>query len=341
MSDPEAANLVAEVEVACAVCGRDAQEVVCRESEVRAQLAYLERFHRRRLRPMRKGSAEAALADRADFTQDYTTDIVRCSACGLVFREARPRASEVAAAYEHDRYGRERLEALFDSQLELFRGKTERLERVLSTRRPRMVEIGSFVGGFLGAARERGWDAVGVDPGEEVAEFCRERGFAVLQSTAAEAPIGEGEADLVAIWNTFDQIPEPRPTLTAVRRWLRPNGILAVRVPNGECFRRAIAALRRTPPPFRGPLLAAMAWNNLLAFPYLHGHSVATLDRLLAPFDLARVAVDPDTLTRLADERTRLWAAWEERLSKAVWRALAKAAIAEPPWLDAYYRRLP
>src|SRR5262245_10056096 len=207
MSHGPAPDLEPEVEVACAVCGQNAKDLLLREEEVKAHLAYLEAFHRRRLRPVEVASDAEPLADRADFTQDYTTDIVRCASCGLVFRESHPRASRIAAAYERDHYGRERLAALFDSPLELSRGKADRLRRLMpGSTTPRIVEIGSFVGGFLAAARERGWTAIGIDPGEEVAEFCREKGFAVLQTTAPAAPVEAASVDCVAIWNTYDQL---------------------------------------------------------------------------------------------------------------------------------------
>jgi len=90
------------------------------------------------------------------------------------------------------------------SQLELSRGKAERLRRLLPVgATPRIAEVGSFVGGFLAAARERGWSAVGIDPGEEVGEFCREKGFAVLQTTAPEAPVEAPVAE--------EPEPEPKP----------------------------------------------------------------------------------------------------------------------------------
>jgi SAM-dependent methyltransferase len=332
-----------QVEVNCAVCGGASHELVCSAAEIRSQLAYLERFHRQRLRPRARraahsGGADEALADRADFTQDYATDVVSCGACGLVFRAARPRAAAITAAYARDEYGRERLEQLFGSQLELFRPRAGVLARLLTSRVPDVIEVGSFVGGFLAAARALGWNAVGVDPGAEVDEFCRAKGLSVVRATAAEAPIGAHSADDVAIWNTFDQLPDPRPTLTAARRWLRPGGILAIRVPNGMCFRTLMQRRRALPRPIRGAVRAAMAWNNLLGFPYLHGYSAATLDRLLRPFALRQIVLHPDTATRLADAQTKLWAAWEERLLKAAWRAVAKRQPDLAPWFDAYYR---
>jgi SAM-dependent methyltransferase len=146
--------------------------------------------------------------------------------------------------------------------------------------------------------------------------------------------------DAVAIWNTFDQMPEPEPVLAAARRCLRPGGVLALRVPNGDCFRLLSGASRRLPRPLAGWLRAAMAWNNLLAFPYLYGYSLRTLDRLLSRHGMARVAASPDILPRLADDHTKTWAAWEERALKLLFRlaAFPPRRLSLAPWLDVYYR---
>ena len=336
MSPSRTGVIAPAVEGGCSVCGHRTHDLVCSAAEVRAQLEFLAAFHRRRLRE-RTDSSE--LADRSDFTQSDAKDVVACASCGLVFRASPPGEDESKETYARDRYGRDRLCALFASQRELYAVKSKRFAKLGELGRDaRIAEVGSFVGGFLAAARDRGWRAVGIDPGEEVAAFCREQGFDVLATTASEAAIDAASVDGVAIWNTFDQLPDPEPTLAAVRRWLRPGGLLAIRVPNGTCFRSAVARLRRGPSPLSGPLLSALAWNNLLAFPYLYGHSTQTLERLLSAHGFARIAVDGDMLTRLADDDTKVWARWEERLSKLAWRTLVRARLAEPPWLDAYFR---
>lgn len=335
------------IDVRCVVCGSDAQEVICPEEEVRAHLEYLRLFHRRRLRPKSNGAiSSSALTDRADFTQDYTTDVVACCDCGLVFRNPRPPAAIITETYAQDHYGASRLEALFEAQVELYRPKARLLRRWLPVGpETRVVEVGSFVGGFLTAGQECGWDMLGIDPGEEVDAFCRGKGLHVFRGTLNDAPLETNSIDCVAIWNTFDQLPLPAPTLTAARRVLRPGGILAVRVPNGDCFRFATTWTRRLPRPVRGWLRAALAWNNLLAFPYLYGYSIRTLDALFARFDLQRVFVQPDTLTRLADAQTKAWAAWEEYMLKLFWRFAARVdalrsrdVLAVAPWVDVYYR---
>jgi Methyltransferase domain len=159
----------------------------------------------------------------------------------------------------------------------------------------------------------------------------------VQQATAPEALVPEGSIDLVAIWNTFDQLPDPRPTLAAARRWLRPSGVLALRVPNGLAFRDAIAAARAHPSAAGHLIFTALAWNNLLSFPYLQGYTPASLDRLMAETGARRIRFDPDVLTRLADRQTKSWAAAEEWVSKAAWKAVAAVDPRHAPWFDVYY----
>jgi SAM-dependent methyltransferase len=339
--------MVAEplVDVRCAVCGGEEHAVICSAWEVGAHQEYLRRFHRRRLRRPR----EEALADRADFTQDYATDIVACAGCRLVFRNPRPSDEAIRRAYAQDEYGAERLAALFDSQVELHRPRARRLARRLGPE-AKVVEVGSFVGGFLQAGREAGMRMLGVDPGREVDRFCAARGLRVFRGalpdlTPDHLPEGwaHGGVDCVAVWNAFDQLPDAEPTLTAARRLLRKGGVLALRVPNGECFRLAARWMRRLPAPLDGWLRALMAWNNLLAFPYLHGYSVRTLDWLLSWHGFERVTATPDVLCRLADDQTKTWAACEEGALKAIARCAGQvdaAWLGYPriaPWLDAYY----
>jgi len=335
------------VTVICSVCGGEAFETICTALEIEAQHAYLCRFHRRRLRP---DAPRLALEERAEFTQDYATNIDACPDCGLLLRNPRPSREQIRKAYQQDDYGPERLAALFPSQLELYRPKARRLARRLP-RGARVVEVGSFVGGFLAAGQECGWEVLGFDPGEEVDAFCAARHLPVFRGALPDAPVPAGSVDCVAIWNTFDQLPDPAPTLAAAQRLLKPGGLLALRVPNGACFRAYLTGYRRcrhTGLRFvRGGLLRALAWNNLLTFPYLYGYSAPTLDRLLMRYGLAREAVQGDTLVRLADAQTRRWAAWEERLVKLSCRlALSLEGALRPrnpytlaPWLDAYYRK--
>jgi len=78
---------------------------------------------------------------------------------------------------------------------------------------------------------------VGVDPGHDVAAFCRERGLPIFEGTLDEARFTPGSFDAVVVWNTFDQLPDPRPLLQQAVVLLRNGGVLVLRVPNAPVSR--------------------------------------------------------------------------------------------------------
>ena len=343
---PQLFRVAPVVQDGCVVCGATARSTIVEAAAITAQHAWLERFHRRRLRVESERRRAMALEERAAFTQDDARAVVGCHGCGLVFRHPRRSPAAVEHDYATDRYGEARLRALAATQARAYDGKIATLATWLTRRRRvRVVEVGSFVGSFLAAARAVGWDACGVDPGEEVVSFCRARGLTVHEGTLLDVAHPAGSTDVVAVWNTFDQIAEPAPMVGAAARLLRAGGLLAVRVPNGAYFVDAVARLSAQDGANRRLMLATLAWNNLLAFPYLHGYSAATLDRLLAPHGFERLLAVPDTLVTLADADTKRWAALEERLVKRLCRRRwerqtpGPARLAAAPWLDLYYRR--
>jgi SAM-dependent methyltransferase len=328
------------IEVPCLICGGEQTDTVASPADVESQQRLLQRFHRRR----RKVKARAGLADRSEFTQDYATRIAQCRSCGFLFRTPRPSVSAVIGAYVQDRYSDDHLRSEFLSQRQWAEKKAAFLARFARWRqRPTIVEVGSFVGGFLDAGRRRGWSMLGIDPGKEVAAFCRALGLSVYGGTLADAPIAPASVDMVAIWNTFDQLPNPDTTLAAARRILREEGRLIIRVPNGVMYQWGAKLLDRGGAEHQW-IVSALAWNNLLAFPYLHGYSVATLDQLLGRHGFRRVAFTRDTLMNLSDRDTKAWAMVEEKVIKwscrcagAVESVWNKDSTRFTPWLDVYY----
>jgi hypothetical protein len=106
--------------------------------------------------------------------------------------------------------------------------------------------------------------------------------------------------------------------------------VLLLRFPHGACYRRALAA---DPVPFR-----ALAWNNLLGFPYLHGYGLRSLGALAREFGLRCVRVDGDTLGVVADRSYARRARIEERIVKAALRRRWRSDLGLAPWLDVELR---
>lgn len=312
----------------CPACGATSATTVADGDAIREEVEALWQFHLARLAP---GTPPGRLTDRVAFSQPPALAIVRCDGCGLLYRNPRERA--VDALYAGEATARETLAALFETQRPAFRAQLERLGAVVG-RRGRVLEVGSHVGGFLAAAAEDGWQAEGIDVNAAAVGFARGMGLRASVATLDDFDGAPG-FDAIALWSCFDQLPDPRAAAHRARALAGPGGVLVVRVPNGDFW----AAMRgHLAGPAAPAARALLAHNNLLAFPYRHGFTTGALARLLDATGWSVVRTVGDTLVPIADEWTRGWAAWEERLAKGALRLLGRATPARAPWLEVYAR---
>lgn len=313
----------------CPVCGANDHTLVADADDIRREVELLWEYYRPRLRP---DTPPARLADRVAFSQHPPLNVVRCTRCGLVYRNPRERAFDLRATYEHDSPERVVLDSLFRNQSRAFRVQARRLTRAVG-RTGSGIEIGSYVGAFLDAARSEGWHFRGLDINECMVAFAREHG---LDATLGDIDSLDGSRryDAVAIWNTFEQLSDPRGVALRVHAALRDGGVIAIRVPNGDFYAALRPHLTRATARIARALLAQ---NNLLTFPYRHGFTPRSLRTLLERAGFTIVHELGDTLVPTADEWTRPWAALEERLVKAMLRLSAHLGV--EPWLEVYGKR--
>src|SRR5262249_19731704 len=153
-----------------------------------------------------------------------------------------------------------------ETQRAAYRAQARRLTTI-ARRAGRGLEVGSYVGGFLAAARDCQWVFEGVDVNERATTFAGERGFKVSHGEIDTVP-GTEAFDAVTIWNTFEQLYDTRAAIAAAKRLLTPSGLLVVRIPNGEFYARWRARLTGHWPRLA---IALLSHNNLLTFPYRQG----------------------------------------------------------------------
>lgn len=313
----------------CIACGAREARVIADADALRAELEQLWGFHTRRLAAR---TPPRHLADRLAFSQPLAVRLVQCADCGMVYRNPIERAHEVHDLYAGETPADDVLAALHDTQEAALGAEAARLTAVTG-RAGTVLEVGSYVGGFLSAAQALGWTAVGVDVNPAVNAWVRARGQRVIDGELAD--VVDVQVDAVAFWNCFDQLADPAAALREASLRTVHGGWVVVRVPNGEAYTR----LRRMPHGLRRLARTVLATNNLLAFPYRYGFTPASLARL---FDRAGYEVERlvgDTLVPLADGWTRGWAREEERLAKRATRLLARAGVLPPPWIEVYGRK--
>ena len=318
----------------CIVCGQRDAALVADTEDVRAELEALWEYHAPRLRPE---TPPRRLADRVAFSEPPPIRLVECAHCGLVYRNPAERASRVTELYARGAPSQDGLRALHDAQLPTARAQARRVRRMLG-RGGTGLEVGSYVGAFLLAARSAGLRVDGLDVNLAVNAFARGLGARVQDGELGDLP-RDRVVDAIAIWNTFDQLADPRGLTYEAWRRLRPGGVLAIRVPNGAVYARLHRLVARGNRVGRAVARAVLAQNNLLAFPYRWGFTVESLRRLLADVGFSVASVRGDVLVPTADEWTRGWARWEERVLKRAMGAVASAHAAWAPWLEIYATR--
>jgi SAM-dependent methyltransferase len=318
----------------CIVCGHSDAEVVAERDELRAEVEALWAFHEKRLLA---GTPSDRLMDRVAFSEHAPIRLVRCNGCGLIYRNPVERTHELTEIYARAGPAPAAYQSLHDTQLPAVRAQARALRRVMG-RPGSVLEVGSYVGAFLTAAREQGLAAEGVDVNASVNRFARAMGFAVHDGEMTGIDVGR-TFDAVAIWSTFDQLADPRGVVNAASKMLRPRGVFVVRVPHGAFYARLRRSLVDAHGMQRGVIRAVLAQNNLLSFPYRWGFGVPSLRRLFGESGFEVERVRGDVLVPIADEWTRPWARVEEKWTKALMRLIARSSRRHAPWIEVYARR--
>jgi len=318
----------------CVVCGHAEARVIADAEAMRAEVELLWEYHEKRLRP--ETPAER-LMDRVAFSEPPPLRLVQCVECGLLYRNPVERIEELTEIYARSTSAPDVLRSLHETQLPAVRAQACELRDTLG-RGGSVLEVGSYVGAFLDAARDEGLNAEGLDINAEVNEFTRSLGFAVHDGELATFK-PDRIFDAVAIWNTFDQLADPRAAVHAARELLPVGGILALRIPNGDFYVRRREQMLNGSAEAQQDARAILAQNNLLTFPYRWGFTPGSISRLIAEFGFDVDHFRGDVLVRISDEWTKGWARVEETLIKEPLAEVAAKNEADAPWFEVYGKR--
>ena len=176
-------------------------------------------------------------------------EIARCGRCGLLFNASfgrgRPAAQVFSADYYLDRHSEGFAPQLEDYRADLslpvYQRRLDELEAALG--RGRLLDVGAGFGTFLRLARERGWDAAGIEISRFAAEQIRRRhGLPVFEGDLCELPAADASFDLITFWDSLEHVERPRQNLERAWRLLRPGGMLLLATDNFDCLIADLAA---------------------------------------------------------------------------------------------------
>ena len=170
--------------------------------------------------------------------------IVRCRVCDLVYVSPtfdEQHYKKVYASQEYQDIVRDL--GISSHEYRVQRFGTERVDlmsRHLTTPRPRYLDVGCSTGFVVEAARDREWDAIGVDLNPSAIEYGRSRGLDLRAIDLETAGFDPGSFDAVSLFDVLEHLIDPVRTLRACVRLLRPGGIVFLYVPNYDSASRLL-----------------------------------------------------------------------------------------------------
>jgi 2-polyprenyl-3-methyl-5-hydroxy-6-metoxy-1,4-benzoquinol methylase len=159
-------------------------------------------------------------------------DILECPRCGLLSSAPTLFPDEILARYEavvDEEYLAEE-----EERRELFGWVSERMDGYHLPGR-RLFEIGANVGLFLDVARERGWEASGIEPSFWAVEEGRERFDVDLRQGGVETlELDPGSVDAIVMLDVLEHLADPAEALRRLRPMVADTGVLALATVNVE-----------------------------------------------------------------------------------------------------------
>ena len=155
-------------------------------------------------------------------------EVVRCSDCGHGSVRHPPATDAVAVAYA---------DAADPVSLREEAGQvvtaTRALEEVERFIAPGLVcDVGCWTGSFLVAARQRGWDTVGLEPSIWASQRARTRGLDVRTAGLENHGLDDESCRLVVLADVVEHLADPGPAVAAAHDLLEPGGGLYITVPD-------------------------------------------------------------------------------------------------------------
>jgi len=162
--------------------------------------------------------------------------VYKCSSCGLGVLDPKPSPEELAALYR-DAYFVGHYDEGMSPGSDAMRKRLSQEGHRINFFRPfkktgRILDIGCGRGYFLMACRERGFDVQGFDVSEDGAAYVRETLGIPVKTGMLETAFEDHSFDVITMWHSLEHTSEPAKYIELARRWLKPDGVLVIDVPN-------------------------------------------------------------------------------------------------------------
>lgn len=173
--------------------------------------------------------------------QDKFYTLVKCNNCGLIYQNPRPTQDEIREAYPsiYEAFNLHQKKSWLETKV-IQHGLEKRSKAITSIKKTpgRLLDIGCSTGLFLHTMQSKyRWEPYGVEINEYAASIAREKyHLNIFLGSLEQASYPAAFFDAVTLWDTLEHLPDPTSTLLEIKRIIKSDGVLVVRVPNYDSW---------------------------------------------------------------------------------------------------------
>ncbi|MBM4140180.1 MAG: class I SAM-dependent methyltransferase [Nitrospira sp.] len=159
-----------------------------------------------------------------------TQRVVRCQDCSMIYENPRFSDDVILKGYMsseesgHDSQYPMRVRSFYRALLSL--------QNNIPGKGAKVLDIGTSGGAFLEAAKQFGYDAVGLEPSGFLVEQGEKRGLAIEQGTIDNHSFKQSSFDMVCLWDVIEHLTNPKGALLKIKPLLKSGGILLINYPD-------------------------------------------------------------------------------------------------------------
>lgn len=154
-----------------------------------------------------------------------------CNCCELIFKDQQSSSTQRILEYRKNYFKKFAVDQMTGGRNNLFETILELIEKY---KKPgKLLDIGAGCGFFLKLAQERGWFPRGIDPSEDSVNYAKVyNGINLFNGTLSEYD-SSLKFDAITFINVLDHTIEPWREIEHAKRFLKDEGIIFIRSPNG------------------------------------------------------------------------------------------------------------
>ena len=165
--------------------------------------------------------------------------LINCKSCKFIHIHPIPSNEELHAFYNNDYYQKTKPNYIQGNEKDIqylnytFDEKLDTIEKLLSSKSRRVLDIGSGPGFFLRRAKRRGWDILGIEPSLIACNYSKKHNIPTIQKFFYEVDIKQiGKFDAIHTFDVLEHVNDPISVLKKSYSLLKRGGIIVVEVPN-------------------------------------------------------------------------------------------------------------